>query len=132
MPQAAEKTHDQPYDPAKDPARKEIIRCMVHHANAAPENKEMPIIVNDMGSPNGKRIIQPGKPTDLTRAQVNVLRDSVEEHNFPIPFESGIYEVGNPRKAAEGLYPGHQINVDRATGQVFAWKRVPNYIVEIA
>jgi len=110
--------------------RKFTVR--VHRANIAPENANLPIIVNPIGptSLGGKKEFMPGQPVELTIAQINVLKNAVEETEFELPDSSGIYEERDPIAAARSQFPEFQFRRNKVNGSIIAFRRSPNYIVE--
>jgi len=133
MPQATpeKKEETMDYQPTMDPARKKRVKVIVHRLNVDDDNKDLPITVNDLGDPNGRIVFSPGKPVDLTEAQLNILRDSVEESEITVPEGSGMYETANPLKIAEDNFPGFTASRDRETGLIKLRRRVPNFMIEI-
>lgn len=131
MPQATHEIEEpKAYQPAKDPARKRRLKVIVHRLNVDDDNKDLPITINDLGDPNGRIVFSPGKPVELTQAQLNILKDSVEENEIVVPEGSGIYETSNPVQAAETNYPGFRATLDRETGQIILRRRTPNFMIE--
>lgn len=121
---------EKPQEPRHaDPA---TIKCKVHRTNVDPQNELVPITVNAVGRTNGKKQFVPKTEINLTQVQINILRAAVEEHDHLIPDESGIYQAADPLKMARNYYPGCDVKWDKTTGHIRAFKRVPNYIVEIA
>ena len=115
-----------------DPLRGERIKVRVHRSNVDPDNKDLPIKVNDLGMPpkEGKRMFAPGQIVELTRSQISILRDSVEETTIELPDGSGIYNAANPLKLAEDHFPGYTAQQSPTTGQILLTRRTPNYIIE--
>lgn len=114
------------------PADGDWRQVVVHHANMSEENRDLPIIVNAVGTPAGRRKITPGKPVSLHVSHIEILNNAVEEHTLIIPEGSGIYEARDPISAAEQQYPGYAARWDRANGVIVMHKRVRNYIVSPA
>ncbi|KKL91240.1 hypothetical protein LCGC14_1896660 [marine sediment metagenome] len=110
-----------------DPA---TIKCRVHRLNCDPTNAKVPITVNAVGRPNGKKIFAPGSMVTLSQAQVNNLVDAVDEFVIPIQEDSAIHESLNPLKAAQNQYPDHKISRDPTTGVITATKLEPHYSIE--
>ena len=106
---------------------KKLVR--VHRSNVDPDNKNTPIYVcvNDASQ---KKTFWPGEEVKLTRSQLDVLRNSVEEIRVVIPSESGIYMAQNPIVAARDQYPDMVPGKDPVTGLIEMTQRVPNYIIE--
>lgn len=115
--------------PSPDP-RRTLQRVRVHRNNVDPENKDLAITVNDLGSATGRRVFAPGQIVELSAVQIGILRDSVETIDIPIPHGSGIYDNADPRKSAESHFPGFQARINRDTGVVTVSKRTPNYVIE--
>ena len=110
-----------------DPA---TIKCKVHRLNCDPTNAMVPITVNAVGRPNGRKVFVPGTMVNLSQAQVNNLTDAVDEFVIPIQEDSAIYESPTPMRAAQNQYPDHRITRDPATGVITATKLQPNYSIE--
>lgn len=109
-----------------------IIKCKVHRTNTDPDNKDIPIVVNAVGSAIGRKVFAPGQIVDLNPTQIDILQNAIEEHEIPIADDSGIYESANPKRLAEQYYPGYSARIDTITGQITMVKRIPNYIIERA
>ena len=107
-------------------------QVIVHHANMSEENRDLPIVVNAVGSAVGRRKITPGKPVLLHERHISILKDAIEEHALVVPEGSGIYQARDPMSAAEQQYPGYTARWDRANGVLVMRKRVRNYIVSPA
>lgn len=105
------------------------VRVRVHWANVDPANKGLVISVCVNKASNRIRF-HPGEEVKLTPAQLNVLRDSVDETTFQVPAYSGIYQSQHPLVAAQASYPNMKPEMDRATGIITVRQRTPNYIIE--
>lgn len=105
------------------------IKCRVTRTNIDPDNTDMPISVT-VNDRRNKREFLPGQEVMLSRAHINVLRDSVEETRLFIPTDSGIYTSADPLGFARRQYPGMIAMEDPRTGQIMMVNRVPNYIIE--
>jgi len=124
----AAKTRDEGIDYA------ETLSCRVSRLNAHPENSDDPIVVNVVANKNkggGRRVIIPGQVVELTRAQVESLRNSVEETDFPLSEDSGIHESKDPIKTAKALYPGLTPVLNRETGEIRMVRSRRNFSVEL-
>lgn len=114
--------------PADAPKKKtKLVR--IHRASGAPENKDLEISVC-LNHAKDRKKFYPGAEVELTPAEINVLRTSVEENAFYIPPDSGIYAAADPLAIARNQYPGMSAQYDQATGQIKVTKRTPNYLIE--
>jgi hypothetical protein len=115
---------EDPTRPAGDGWRK----VTVYWANADPDNKSNPIVVNCVGK-YGKKVIVPGVPVWLHERHIARLNDAVIETELQVPEGSGIYSVANPLRAAENQNPGMRARQDPATGLVYLVKRTVQYVI---
>jgi len=115
----------------KDP-RKIIKRVTVHWMNAAEGNQNQEIVVNDLGTENGRAAFFPGQEVNLTMTQINILKDAVERMRIDIPAGSGVYESDNPIRIIQQQHPGFQVKRRPSDGMYYAERIKPNYsIVEV-
>jgi len=112
----------------------EKVKCRVNRLNVHPENADLPIIVNilaDKSKGGGRRVFNPGQVVELTRAQIESLRNAVEETDFPLSDQSGIHESKDPLQMAKNLYPGLKPIRNPETGEIRMIRNRRNYSVEI-
>jgi len=107
-----------------------LIKCRVHRSNCDPDNRDMPISVT-VNSISNKKVFWPGEEVLLTKAHINVLKDSVEENRILIPPESGIYASKDPIAVARNFYPTMRPEVNPSDNTISMISRIPNYIIEL-
>ena len=106
------------------------IECRVTRTNVDPDNAMVPISVT-VNDRKNKREFSPGTVVKLSKAHIDVLRNSVEETKLVIPGDSGIYESKDPLALARSQYPDMIASYDQQTGEIICTRRVPNYVVEV-
>lgn len=114
-------------DPTR-PAGDGWHKVTVYWANADPDNKSNPIVVNCVGR-YGKKVIVPGVPLWLHERHIARLKDAVIETELQVPEGSGIYSAANPLRAAENQNPGMKARQDPATGLVYLVKRTVQFVI---
>ena len=112
----------------KDP-RAIIKKVMVNRINVDEKNTHLEIVVNDLGSPTGRKAFFPGQEIELTLVQIGILKGAVERTRIDIPQDSGVYQSDNPLAAARTAYPGFRAAKDRHTGYVYVERVSPNYTI---
>lgn len=105
------------------------IKCRVTRTNIDPDNTTLPItvILNDR---KNKREFSPGQEVMLSRGDIDLLKNCVEETRLYIPLDSGIYEARDPLAMATSQYPDMIAEKDQLTGEIVMTRRIPNYIIE--
>jgi len=104
-------------------------KVRVHRNNVDQDNADMIISVCVNDAKNRKKF-QPGEEIVLSKAEIETLRNSVEETRLYIPPDSGIYQAKDPLSVARNQYPGMRPELDRVTGQIVMVSRTPNYVIE--
>lgn len=103
-------------------------RVTVYWANADPDNRHIPIVVNCVGR-HGKRVITPGVPVWLHERHLARLKDAVIETELQVPEGSGVYAAANPLATAEAQNPGMTARMDPATGLIYLVQRTVQYVI---
>lgn len=105
------------------------IECRVTRTNVDPDNANLSIMVGVNDRKNQREFL-PGQIVKLSKAHIDVLRNSVEETMLEIPAGSGIYEASDPLAMAASQYPGMIPQYNSTTGGICCISRIPNYVVE--
>lgn len=105
-------------------------RCIVHHLDQHPENMNLPIeiTVNDAAN---RKVIRPGLETQLSDAELEVLRNAAVDTEFYIPGHSGIYSSKDPLASAKAHYPDYEVSWDKSRGLIRVSKKAPRFIVQV-
>jgi len=110
-------------------AKPKKLRVRVYRANCDEQNRDLAIKVT-ANSANNRKVFLPGEEVWLSDTQVSILRDSVTENRIDIEPASGIYSAKDPEVAAKNQYPGMQIKRNPINGHLFAFRSIPNFIIE--
>jgi hypothetical protein len=93
-------------------------------------NRKDPIYINTGKKETGGKIeFHPEVDVLLTETQIRILETAIEENKVEITTESGIYEMNNPKKEAEKLWPGYRIVENEVDGSLTAVREEKVYSV---
>lgn len=125
-----EKVEEQPKDEKKyTKDGKRLYRCKVYRVSGDEQNRDLVISVcgNKLSH---KKVFMPGQEVWLDVTHLDILNNSVVEHDIPINPDSGVYESPDPISTARSLFPEFNIYWDRKTNLLMRQKRTPNFNIE--
>lgn len=106
-----------------------VRKVRVHRNNVDPDNKDQSISVCVNALVN-KRTFFPGQVVELTKAHLDVLKNSVEYKELPLPEGSHVYDARDPLQAAQNQYPNMEVRRSPISGRIVAIRTSPNYTIE--